>query len=227
MSRRLLLLGLFFSIAMGLRLTSTRTHAQQSGDKSRKVVKTDQEWSRLLTPEQYMVTRQKATEPAFSGQYATSHGQGTYACVCCDAPLFSSRTKFDSGTGWPSFWRPIDPKRIESAPDYHEAEPRIEVMCKDCGAHLGHVFEDGPPPTGLRFCINSTALKLVSRTSAARGKGMTKKSRVSADKGKGKSTDKSKGGSREPSPPAPKEPTVVPPPPGPNTTGPNKPAERN
>jgi peptide-methionine (R)-S-oxide reductase len=124
-------------------------------------MKSDKQWAKELGHATYLVTRHKATEPAFSGEYVGNHAKGTYLCVCCGADLFSSQAKFDSGTGWPSFWRPIKPANIESAPDYEGGEPRVEVMCKDCGAHLGHVFSDGPPPTGLRYCINSVSLKFV------------------------------------------------------------------
>ena len=127
------------------------------------VRKTNAEWQRILPRAVYMVTRLKATEPAFSGKYATGHFQGTFVCACCDAKLFSSRHKFDSGTGWPSFWQPVAERAIDRALDTSDAEPRIEVMCHRCGAHLGHVFDDGPPPTGLRFCINSLSLKLEPR----------------------------------------------------------------
>lgn len=125
-----------------------------------RVVKSDAEWRSRLTREQYMVTRLGATEPAFSGKYNAGHYKGTFLCVCCDAPLFDARTKFDSGTGWPSFWRPLTAKAMTESLDRSAYEPRIEVRCSRCGAHLGHVFADGPAPTGLRYCINSLALKL-------------------------------------------------------------------
>ncbi len=124
------------------------------------VFKTDEQWRRILTPYQYAVTRQRATEVPFTGKYATGHFRGTFLCVCCEARLFSADHKFESGTGWPSFWRPFDDKALDRAVDNSEGEPRMEVMCRRCGAHLGHVFDDGPPPTGWRFCINSVALKL-------------------------------------------------------------------
>jgi peptide-methionine (R)-S-oxide reductase len=124
------------------------------------VRKTDEEWQKVLSQAEYMVTRLKATEPAFTGKYATGHYRGTFTCVCCDAPLFDARTKFESGTGWPSFFQPVNRRAIQTAWDNSEAEPRVEVMCRRCGAHLGHVFEDGPPPTGLRYCMNSVALRL-------------------------------------------------------------------
>jgi peptide-methionine (R)-S-oxide reductase len=125
------------------------------------VRKTEAEWQRILPRAVFMVTRLKATEPAFTGRYATGHFRGTFVCACCGAELFSSEAKFESGTGWPSFWQPINGKAIDRAVDHLEAEPRIEVMCHRCGAHLGHVFDDAPAtPTGLRFCINSLSLKL-------------------------------------------------------------------
>jgi len=136
-------------------------------DAPRRVVKSDREWAKQLTHAQYLVTRLKYTEPAFSGKYLNSHSKGTYNCVCCGAPLFSSRTKFHSGTGWPSFYQPLDEKFVATAPDHEMAEPRVEVTCSTCGAHLGHVFPDGPPPTGLRFCVNSLALKFSPASASA------------------------------------------------------------
>jgi peptide-methionine (R)-S-oxide reductase len=124
------------------------------------VRKTDAEWRKILTKQQYMVTRMKSTEPPFSGKYATGHFRGTFLCVCCDAEIFSAASKFDSGTGWPSFDRPANARSVVRAMDYADFEPRVEVMCRRCGAHLGHVFDDGPTMTGLRFCINSASIKL-------------------------------------------------------------------
>jgi peptide-methionine (R)-S-oxide reductase len=161
MIRRMIVVAIITSGVLALSTASWPVSAQEAYAKKRKVEKTDAQWRKMLTPTQYAVTRQKATEPAFSGKYAVSHAKGIYTCVCCGADLFSSQAKFDSGTGWPSFWKPIDPRIIEQAPDYHLAEARVEVMCSDCGAHLGHVFNDGPLPTGLRFCINSASLTLV------------------------------------------------------------------
>jgi peptide-methionine (R)-S-oxide reductase len=128
------------------------------------IQKTDAEWRKLLTPAQYAVTRLKATEAAFTGRFSSGHFEGTFLCVCCGLPLFRPDHKFESGTGWPSFWRPINEKAVAREVDNSAGVPRIEVMCRRCGAHLGHVFDDGPPPTGLRFCINSLSLKLKTPT---------------------------------------------------------------
>lgn len=124
-----------------------------------KIVKTNEEWRRQLSPESFEITRQCSTEAPFSGKYWDLHEKGMYRCICCGETLFDSEAKFDSGTGWPSFWQPVAEEHIEETRDLSHGMVRTEISCRRCGAHLGHVFEDGPQPTGLRYCLNSAALR--------------------------------------------------------------------
>lgn len=128
-----------------------------------KIRKTDAEWASALSPDQYRIARQHGTERAFSGQYWDHHVDGIYRCVCCQLDLFDSNDKFDSGTGWPSFFQPLDPEVIETTTDLSHGMRRVEVHCARCDAHLGHVFPDGPEPTGLRYCLNSGSLMFADR----------------------------------------------------------------
>lgn len=128
-----------------------------------KMTKTEEQWRQELSPEAYAITRQCSTERPFSGKYWDLHDNGMYSCVCCGTSLFDSETKFDSGTGWPSFWKPVVEEHVEEVRDSSHGMMRTEIRCRRCGAHLGHVFEDGPKPTGLRYCLNSAALDFKPR----------------------------------------------------------------
>ena len=138
-----------------------RTH--NMSDPKQRVEKTDAQWRAELTPEQYRIMRQKGTERAFTGEYCSTHADGTFVCAGCGQPLFDSEAKFESGTGWPSFFAPVDKEKVDFASDGTHGMRRTEILCSRCDAHLGHVFDDGPAPTGQRFCVNSASLKLVDR----------------------------------------------------------------
>src|SRR5882724_4748777 len=161
-----LVLGAFavLSRVSGAESLLPSTQGESSKQKGiEKVIKTDAEWKQLLTPEQYNIMRQKGTEAAYSSPLNDMHEKGTFACVACELPLFSSTTKFDSGTGWPSFWAPIKKQNVREQVDNSLGMMRTEVLCARCDAHSGHVFDDGPKPTGLRYCMNGVALKFVKK----------------------------------------------------------------
>lgn len=143
--------------------SSLKDGNKRSSKRFKKVIKTNEEWKRILTPEQYSVAREAGTEAPFSSPLNEIHERGVFECVACQLPLFSSKAKFDSGTGWPSFWQPIAKENVHEKVDKSLSEARTEVLCARCDSHIGHVFEDGPRPTGLRYCMNGVALKFVKQ----------------------------------------------------------------
>ncbi|HEY2646980.1 MAG TPA: peptide-methionine (R)-S-oxide reductase MsrB, partial [Candidatus Acidoferrales bacterium] len=147
----------FFRVLLNVKMFFARSPMTE------KIRKTEAEWRKLLSPQQYHVTRQKGTEPPGTGEYEDTEEPGVYVCVCCGQPLFNSETKFHSGSGWPSFYAPVDEQKVEIDRDISHGMTREEVLCSRCDAHLGHVFPDGPQPTGQRFCINSASIKLVDK----------------------------------------------------------------
>ncbi len=149
----------FTSCAQNTPKQNQKTTTMETKPTDDKVIKTDEEWKKELTTEQYEVARKHGTERAFTGEYWDNHEKGMYNCVCCGEPLFNSDTKFESGTGWPSFYAPVDQHNVDEIKDSTFGMVRTEVTCHRCGAHLGHVFDDGPKPTGLRYCMNSASLK--------------------------------------------------------------------
>jgi peptide-methionine (R)-S-oxide reductase len=140
------------------RTTARKTRLRTRRERMAEDTKHDTDWRSKLSPEQYHITREKGTERAFTGAYVNNHAEGIYRCVCCGTPLFESETKFDSGSGWPSFFKPLSDENVEAEDDSSHGMRRTEVHCKTCGAHLGHLFPDGPQPTGMRYCINSASL---------------------------------------------------------------------
>jgi peptide-methionine (R)-S-oxide reductase len=156
-----------FPIAAAASSVNGAKSLQEASGSITKIVKTDEEWKRILTPEQYNVTRQKGTEAPYTSPLNNIHEQGIFECVSCDLALFSSKTKFDSHTGWPSFWAPIARQNVREEVDNSLGETRTEVLCARCDAHLGHVFDDGPKPTGLRYCMNGVAMKFVKKQKPA------------------------------------------------------------